>query len=55
MYGYLIGQPVGSLVPDRLRAAHVSQRAGYAGHPAAFAAVRVTKAPEAVCVQDAVS
>jgi hypothetical protein len=31
MYGYLpgelIGQPAGSLVPDGLRAAHVSQRA----------------------------
>jgi hypothetical protein len=35
MYGYppgeLIGQSAGSLVPDDLRVAHVSQRAGYAG------------------------
>ena len=53
--GELIGQPAGSLVPDGLRAAHVSQRAGYAGHPAACPAVRVTKISEAVCVQDAVS
>jgi anti-anti-sigma factor len=41
MYGYapgeLIGQPVESLVPDGLRAAHVSQRAGYAQHPTARA------------------
>lgn len=39
MYGYLpgelIGQPVESLVPDGLRAAHISQRAGYAQHPTA--------------------
>jgi anti-anti-sigma factor len=39
MYGYLpgelIGEPVESLVPDGLRAAHVSQRAGYARHPTA--------------------
>jgi len=37
MYGYppgeLTGQPVESLVPDGLRAAHISQRAGYAQHP----------------------
>ena len=39
MYGYppgeLIGQPVESLVPDGLRAAHTGQRAGYAQHPTA--------------------
>jgi anti-anti-sigma factor len=39
MHGYLpgelIGQPVESLVPDGLRAAHVSQRARYAEHPTA--------------------
>ena len=39
MYGYLpgelIGQPVESLVPAGLRAAHVSQRAGYARQPTA--------------------
>jgi len=37
MYGYLpgelIGEPVGSLVPDVLRAAHIRRRAGYARHP----------------------
>jgi PAS domain S-box-containing protein len=36
MYGYLAGELIGwlveSLVPDGLRAAHVSQRAGYAQH-----------------------
>ena len=39
IYGYLpgelIGEPVDSLVPDGLRAAHISQRAGYAEHPPA--------------------
>jgi PAS domain S-box-containing protein len=39
MFGYrpgeLIGQPVESLVPDGLRPAHISQRAGYAQHPVA--------------------
>ena len=39
MFGYLpgelTGQPVESLVPDGLRAAHISQRAGYAQHPTA--------------------
>ena len=39
MFGYLpgelTGQPVESLVPDSLRAAHISQRAGYAQHPTA--------------------
>jgi anti-anti-sigma factor len=39
MFGYLpgelIGQPVESLVPVGLRAAHVGQRAGYAQHPTA--------------------
>jgi len=39
MFGYLpgelTGQPVESLVPDALRAAHISQRAGYAQHPTA--------------------
>jgi anti-anti-sigma factor len=39
MYGYLpgelVGQPVESLVPDGLQAAHISQRAGYAQHPTA--------------------
>jgi hypothetical protein len=59
MYGYLpgelIGQPAGSPVPDGLRAAHVSQRAGYAGHPTACPAIRITKTSEPVCVQGAVS
>jgi hypothetical protein len=59
MYGYppgeLIGVPVESLVRDGLRAAHVSQRAGYAGHPTACPAIRITKISEAVCMQDAVS
>src|SRR5271169_5859163 len=58
VYGYLpgelIGGPAGSLVPDGLRAAHVSQRAGYAGRPTACPAVRITKISEAVCMQDAV-
>jgi anti-anti-sigma factor len=39
MFGYvpgeLIGQPVESLVPADLRAAHISQRAGYAQQPTA--------------------
>ena len=39
MYGYLsgelIGQPVELLVPDGLREAHISQRAGYVQHPTA--------------------
>lgn len=39
MFGYrhgeLIGQPVESLVPADLRAAHISQRAGYTREPAA--------------------
>jgi anti-anti-sigma factor len=39
MFGYppgeLTGQPVESLVPDGLRAAHAGQRAGYAQHPTA--------------------
>ena len=59
MYGYLpgelIGQPAGSLVPGGLRAAHVRQRAGYAGHPTACPAIRIMKTSEAVCMQDAVS
>jgi len=33
--GELIGQPVESLVPARLRSAHVTQRAGYAREPVA--------------------
>ena len=59
MYGYLpgelIGQPVESLVLDGLQAAHVSQRGGYAGHPTACPAIRITKISEAVYFQDAVS
>ena len=39
MFGYrpgeLIGQPVESLVPDDLRAAHITERAGYAREPVA--------------------
>ena len=35
MAGELIGQPVESLVPADLRAAHISQRAGYAQQPTA--------------------
>ena len=39
MFGYvpgeLIGQPVESLVPADLRAAHISQRAGYVQQPTA--------------------
>ena len=58
MYGYLpgelIGRPAGSLVPDGLRAVHVSQRPGFAGHPTACPAIRITKTSEAVCMQDAV-
>jgi hypothetical protein len=49
-------RPVGRIAgPGRLAGPHVSQRAGYAGHPTTCPAVRITKTFEAVCVQDAVS